>query len=230
MSDSAAPGASYDGAGAVRAPMRLTRKPDRERNTREALDELLDEVLVGTLSTVVDDWPHVVPMLFARDGDRVLLHGSTGAGALRQVAAGAPAALCVTSLDGVVVAESTFESSANYRSAVIRGHLQTIDGDEAWRCLDLLSDRLIPGRTGELSAMTRKQVAATLTLALPIADGDWLYKERDGDPGEPEEETDAWCGVVPLRMVAGAPITAPWSSQAPVPDSVRRLMAAWPAG
>lgn len=213
---------------APREPMRLTRKPDRERNSREALDELLDEVLVGTLATVVDGWPLQVPMLFARDGDRVLLHGSTGAGALRMVSAGAPASLCVTSLDGLVVAESTFESSANYRSAVIRGQLATVTGEEAWRSLDLLSDRLLPGRTGEVAAMTRKQVAATVTLALAISDGDWLYKERDGDPGEPEAETDAWCGVVPLRLVAGTPIAAPWSQGVELPDSVRRLVAAWP--
>ena len=56
--------------------------------------------------------------------------------------------------------------------------------------------------------MTRKQVAATLALALPITDGNWLYKERTGGPGEPEEETDAWCGVLPLRLVAGDPVTA----------------------
>ncbi|MFZ2503704.1 MAG: pyridoxamine 5'-phosphate oxidase family protein [Nocardioides sp.] len=215
------------GQSAKPEPMRLTRKPDRGRDTREALNELLDEVLVGTLSTIVDGWPHVVPMLFARDADRVLLHGSTGAGALRAVAAGAPAALCVVSVDGLVVAESTFESSANYRSGVIRGHLQTIEGEEAWRVLDALSDRLLPGRNEEVAPMTRKQVAATLALALPITDGNWLYKERTGGPGEPEEETDAWCGVLPLRLVAGDPVTAPWSQGVAVPESVRRAAAQW---
>lgn len=208
-------------------PMRLTRKPDRGRSDRAALDELLDEVLVGTLSIVHDGWPHVVPLLFARDGDRILVHGSTGAGALRLVAAGAPAALCVTSLDGLVIAESAFESSANYRSAVVRGRLQAVTGDAAWAALDLLTERLLPGRSAELPPMTGKQVAATLTLALPIQNGHWLYKERTGDPGEPQEPTDAWCGVVPLRTVAAAPVPAPWSAEVPVPESVRRSSARW---
>ena len=62
---------------------------------------------------------------------------------------------------------------------------------------------------------------------LPITDGNWLYKERTGGPGEPEEETDAWCGVLPLRLVAGDPVTAPWSQGVAVPESVRRAAAQW---
>ena len=70
---------------------------------RDVLDALLDEVKVGVLSTVVDGLPWSVPMLFARVGDRILLHGSTGAGALRQVATGAPATFTVFALDGLAV-------------------------------------------------------------------------------------------------------------------------------
>ena len=98
----------------------LTRKPDRAGD-RAMLDALLDEVKVGTLSTVVDGLPWSVPMLFARDGDAILLHGSTGAGALRDVAAGAPVTFTVFAMDGLVVADSLFDHSANYRSAVVRG-------------------------------------------------------------------------------------------------------------
>ena len=83
----------------------LTRKPDRGSSSRDRLDTLLDDELVGTLATVVDGDPWAVPLLFARDDDRLLLHGSTGAGALRHVTAGAPIAFCVTAIDGVVVAE-----------------------------------------------------------------------------------------------------------------------------
>ena len=129
---------------------RLRRHAERGRSEREALDALLDEVLAGTLSTVVDGRPWVVPMLFARAGDRILLHGSTGAGALRQVAAGAPAVLSVTVVDGLVVAHTTFESSANYRSAVIHGELTPLDDAGRTTALELLSERLIPGRPAEV--------------------------------------------------------------------------------
>ena len=81
----------------------LHRHKERGSTERAALDAILDDVLAGTLSTVVDGRPWVVPMLFARDGDRILLHGSTGAGALRHVAAGTPAALAVIAVDALVV-------------------------------------------------------------------------------------------------------------------------------
>jgi nitroimidazol reductase NimA-like FMN-containing flavoprotein (pyridoxamine 5'-phosphate oxidase superfamily) len=220
------PGPGY--AGRAPARERLGRHPERGRADREDLDALLDEVLSGTLSTVVDGRPWVVPMLFARDGDRILLHGSTGAGALRQVAAGAPAALTVVSVDGLVVAHTTFDSSANYRSAVLHGELTTLDGAERARALDLLSERLVPGRTGEVRSTTRKEQAATLAMALPITDGRWLLKARTGGPGEPDETTTAWSGVVPLRTVAGPPEPAPWvADDAPVPASVRAFVDRW---
>lgn len=206
---------------------RLTRKPDRSSSSRELLDALLDEVLVGTLATVVDGWPWAVPLLFARDGDRVLLHGSTGAGALRQVAAGAPVAFSVTSIDGLVVAESAFESSANYRSAVLRGHASALPAEAAWPALDALTDRLLPGRSEEVRPMRAKEVAATLTLALPIAEGMWIYKERTGPPSEPEPgaDPDAWTGVVPIRSVRGPAEPSPWGkTDIPLPGSVRRLL------
>lgn len=206
---------------------RLTRKPDRSSSSRELLDALLDEVLVGTLATVVDGWPWAVPLLFARDGDRILLHGSTGAGALRQVADGAPVAFSVTSIDGLVVAESAFESSANYRSAVLRGHVAALPADAAWTALDVLTDRLLPGRSTEVRPMLPKEVAATLTLALPIVEGMWIYKERTGPPSEPEPDADpeAWTGLIPIRSVRGPAEPSPWAqADLPLPASVRRVL------
>jgi nitroimidazol reductase NimA-like FMN-containing flavoprotein (pyridoxamine 5'-phosphate oxidase superfamily) len=227
VSDAPCPGRGD--VGRTIAPERLGRHAERGSSERARLDALLDEVLAGTLSTVVDGRPWVVPMLFARDGDDILLHGSTGAGALRQVAAGAPAALAVMSVDGLVVAHSTFDSSANYRSAVVNGELRTLGGTERTRALEVLSDRLLPGRTAETRPMTRREQAATLAMALPITDGRWLLKARSGGPGAPEEETDAWCGVVPFRTVAGPPEPAPWTEQAgsPLPASVRALVGRW---
>lgn len=202
----------------------LTRHPERARAERAALDALLDECLVATLSTVVDGQPWVVPMLYARDGDHIVIHGSTGAGALRHVAAGAPVALSVTVIDGLVVAHTTFESSANYRSAVVHGHLERLSDEDQRTALDTLSSRLIPGRPDEVRPMSRKELSATLAMSLPIVDGEWTVKVRDAWSDVPDEPTDAWMGIVPVRTVFGAPRTAPFSTPgAPVPASVRRL-------
>ncbi|HEX5301636.1 MAG TPA: pyridoxamine 5'-phosphate oxidase family protein, partial [Streptosporangiaceae bacterium] len=73
-------------------PNQINRHRERSREERADLDAVLDAgPHVGTLSTVADGRPWVVPMLYGRAGDRILMHGSVGAGALRHVAAGAPA-------------------------------------------------------------------------------------------------------------------------------------------
>lgn len=206
------------------SPDRIRRHPERARTARDDLDAVLDAgEHVGTLSTVVDGRPWAVPMLYARSGDRVLLHGSTGAGALRAVADGAPAALTVTHLDAWVYAHTLFDSSANYRSAVVSGSLERLTGDDAVAALTDISEALFPGRSAEVPAHTRKQVAATQALALPIVDGQWTVKIRTGGPGFPDADEivapDLWTGVVPIRTVYGEPQPAEGVS-----PSVRALL------
>lgn len=203
---------------------RIKRHAERSRTERDELYAVLDAGMVATLATVVDGLPLAVPMLYARVGDRVLLHGSTGAGSLRQVAAGAPAALSVAMIDGVVVADNLFNSSANYRSAVVRGTLTAVPAEEASAALDALSERLIPGRGVEVAPHSRKELVATLAVALPILDGHWTVKVRTGGPGEPDVDPDAWAGVVPMHTVYGDPIPASWVAEGtPIPASVSRL-------
>lgn len=167
-------------------------------------------------------------MLYARVGDRILLHGSTGAGALRYVAAGARAALCVTHVDGWIYAHSLFESSANYRSAVVHGTLARIAGPEAADALTAISDVIFPGRSGEVPAHTRKQLAATQALAMDIVDGQWTVKIRNGPPSTPEEDDEVipglWAGTVPIRSCYGPPEPAAWlPADVPLSPSIDRL-------
>ncbi|MBL8856793.1 MAG: pyridoxamine 5'-phosphate oxidase family protein, partial [Planctomycetaceae bacterium] len=121
-----------------------------------------------------------------------------------------------------------------YRSAVVHGELVPLEGEDKFAALDTLSDAVIPGRTAEVRAMTGKELAATLAMALPITDGRWTVKVRTGPPAPMEDDaTDAeratWTGVVPLRLVAGDPEPSPWCPpDAPVPPSIRNLRARHP--
>lgn len=200
---------------------RIRRKPERAKQTRAELDAILDASWMGTLSTIKDGLPLVVPLLYARDGDRLLLHGSTGAGAMRAAADGAPCVLSVTLLDGLVYAASLFDSSANYRSAVVPGTARRLPDDEAAEALDRFSDVLMPGRREELRGHLPKEIAATLVLELPIGD-DWTAKQRTGDPGV-DAQTEVWTGVLPVLTTYGEPQTAAESTVAEVSPSVQRL-------
>lgn len=192
---------------------RVNRHSERSRHDRGELYRVLDAGHhVGSLSTVVDDKPWVVPILYAWVGDRILMHGSVGAGALRRVSAGVPAALCVAHIDGLVYAHTLFDSSANYRSAVVHGSLTALDGDDARRAMTDLSDCIMPGRSAEVPDHTKKQMAATMALVMDIVDGQWTVKIREenvGKPSESECNPELWTGVLPIVSAYGTPQAAP---------------------
>ena len=187
----------------------ITRLPENAVQDRERLDELLDGQFVAHVGLVVDEHPVVLPTAFARDGDMLLIHGSTGSGWMRALAAGAPASVAVTSVEGLVVARSAFESSIRYRSAVLFGRFRPVPAMEKGVALERLTNALLPGRTAEVRASTLKELAATLLLRMPIAE--WSLKVSDGWPEDEEEDVagDAWAGVVPMRISYGDPLSAP---------------------
>ena len=208
--------------------MRLTRKPDRAVDDRAALDAFLDEQLSGVLATVHEGRPHVIPIVYARDGDRLLFHGSTGAGALRMAADGTPVSFCVHTVDAIRLSYNGLHHSVNYRSAVVEGVATRLTGDEHRAALDLLVDPLGPVRNAEIVPVASRDAARTITLALPIVAGHWLMKTRQGQLARADEAPDdVWMGTVSLHVVADDPLPSTGQDPAlPVPASVRRFMAA----
>jgi hypothetical protein len=151
---------------------------------------------------------------------------------MRALASGTPAAVAVTGLDGIVVARSGFESSFRYRSAVVFGVFEQVPDDDKVGYLERLTEAFIPGRTAELRASTRKELAATLPLRLPIGVDNWSLKVSDGWPEDPDEDIagQAWAGVVPMSVSYGAPLPAPdLRPGIPVPASVRAIIGASPS-
>lgn len=205
---------------------RVTRLAEKQSASRADLDELLASTPLATVALVRDGHPVVFPTGFARVADDLVIHGSTGSPWLRALAAGAPAAVSVTTLDGVVVARSGFESSFHYRSAALFGVFETIPGHRKVSYLNALTDAFIPGRVAELRASSRRELAATLALRMAITDDNWSLKVSAGWPEDPDEDVagDAWAGVVPMTVAYGAPQAAPdLTPGIVVPASVRAL-------
>jgi hypothetical protein len=205
-------------------PRRGIRLPELASTDRDALDRLLDDALVGHFALVADDGtPAVIPTAVIREGDRVLCHGSTGSRWMRRLATGAPTALAVTSFDALVVARSAFESSIRYRSAVLFGSCTPVSDDKE-RVLDVITERLLPGRVDEVRRPSQAELAATLVLALPIHD--WSLRISDGWPEDGDDDVagPAWAGVVPVGTTYGHPLAAPDLREGiDVPPSVRAL-------
>jgi len=190
---------------------RVTRISEKQDTSRARLDELLDSTPLATVALVRDEHPVIFPTGFARIGDELVIHGSTGSPWMRALAAGAAAAVSVTALDGVVVARSSFESSFQYRSATVFGVFEQIPEADKLDYLDAVTEKFIPGRVAELRPSSRKELAATLALRMPIYDDRWSLKISDGWPDDPDEDVagNAWAGVVPMTVSYGDPRPAP---------------------
>jgi nitroimidazol reductase NimA-like FMN-containing flavoprotein (pyridoxamine 5'-phosphate oxidase superfamily) len=211
---------------------KVSRISEKQTTSRNQLDELLDSTPLATVALIRDGHPVIFPTGFARVDDELVIHGSTGSPWMRELATGASAAVSVTGLDGIVVARSGFESSFRYRSAVVFGVFERVPDADKGHYLDRLTESFIPGRTGELRASTRKELAATLPLRLPIGTENWSLKVSDGWPEDPDEDIsgDAWAGVVPMSVAYGTPLPAPdLRSGIPVPESVRAMTGAPPS-
>ena len=194
---------------------------DRAVFDREAMYEILDSTVLCHVGLVFDHQPYVLPMGFARVGDEILLHGSTGSRFMREMAAGAPVCVTITLLDGIVVARSNFESSMNYRSVVIFAAAREITGDAKESALDALSDGLVPGRVAEVRPATRKELAATTVLALPLDETSVKIRTGGAEDNPSDLGQGVWAGVLPLRTVVGTPEPADEEAAAlPLPQSV----------
>jgi uncharacterized protein len=210
----------------------LTRLRDRAVTERAELDRLLDDVFLAHVG-VADDQGGVVviPTAVVRDGDRVLIHGSTGSGWMRRVAAGRPVCLTVTDLGGIIVARSAFENSLRYRSAVLFGRFTRLPKPDVPRALDTFTEHLLPGRLAEIRPNHRRELAATMVLSMPIEQ--WSLKIGTDWPDDAAEdlESDTWAGVIPFNARRlGEPLPAPdLRPGIPVPASVRALTAETPA-
>ncbi|MVA75385.1 pyridoxamine 5'-phosphate oxidase family protein [Auraticoccus sp. F435] len=208
-----------------------TRGRHRVVTDREQLHALLEDALLAHLGVVVGDHPLVLPVAFGVDlagpdaGGSLYLHASVAAGWLDR-AAGADVCVTVTELDGLVTGRSAFHHSMNYRCAVVVGRARLVTAeDERLRALDLVVDHMVPGRAATLRPSTRKELAATAVLAVPLAEAS--MKARAGGPGDDPDDvaTGTWGGHVPLRWVAGPPVPDADCST-PVPADVLARAAA----
>ncbi len=192
------------------ADTRLRRLAERGSHDFELACEIIDAARICHVGFVADGYPYVVPMVVARDGQNLLLHGSKASRFMCNLGAGIPCCVTITHLDGLVLARSAFHSSMNYRSVMVFGTANRITNpDQKIAGLNVLTEHLLPGRLAELRAPTRKELNATALLALPIEK--FSVKRRSGPPDDPlnERAVPIWAGVVPLDLRTGEPEPAP---------------------
>jgi len=211
--------------------VKVRRGPKKGRYDRETIDAVLERGMVAHVAFSTGDEVYCVPTLFAKVDDKIYIHGSSASRTLRALAAGAPSCLTVTIFDGIVLARSVFEHSANYEAVMAFGVFTAVEDDqERLRALEAFTDKLVPGRWGEVRSPSRQELKGTAILAMPISEA--AAKVRSGPPDDddtPDAAIDTWAGVVPLEMSFGSPEPSPGLKPGtPLSESVKRLLDAGP--
>ena len=191
--------------------VRVRRVPKNARYDRDSIHRVLDRGQIAHVSFVSDGQPYCIPTLYARVGDKVLIHGSSASRMLRLLAAGAPACVTVTILDGWVLARSAFETSANYDSVVLLGSFRQISSDdEKLAALEAFMEGVLPGRWDEVRPPSRQELTGTAILALSIDEASVKTRSRPPDDDDSQDaERDTWAGVIPVRHEYGPPEPSP---------------------
>ena len=209
----------------------IRRGAKRARADRSELHALLDDALICHLGVQIDGVPRVLPTAFARCGETLYLHGSTGARSLREAVVDQEVCVTVTEVDGIVYGRATMHHSMNYRCAVTYGRPRLVDtAEERWAALRALTEHLSPGSWDYARRPNRKELAKTSVVALPLDEAS--VKSRAGAPGDDEDDIEAdvaWAGVLPSHRTWGAPVTTPdLRSDIPVPHHVTTRAKAHP--
>jgi len=208
----------------VKARHQVQRIKDRARYDRDSAYAILDAAFLAHVGFSVDGQPFVIPMLYARQGDNLLLHGSIASRLMQRLGDGVEACVSMTLVDGLVLARSHFHHSMNYRSVVAFGHARMLtEPAQKSAALAHFVEAMLPGRAAEARAPDRNELAATAVLHFEIVD--ISAKVRSGGPKDDKADLDLphWAGVVPAALRFGTPQPAEDCVSA-APASVQRLL------
>jgi uncharacterized protein len=189
---------------------RAKRRHDRASYDHAAVHAVLDAGFLCHVSYVIDGQPYCTPTIHWREGTRLYWHGSSASRMLRALAKGLPACLTVSHLDGLVLARSGFNHSANYRSAMCFGTAEIVtDAKEKAAALSAVTDRFYPGRSHTLRAVTEQEAKATTVMTMTIDHAS--AKVRDSGVGDEDADLalPIWAGVIPVTTVIGAVTDSP---------------------
>ncbi len=205
----------------------MRRGAKKGRYDRASIDAVLDKGLLAHVAFVDGGEPVCIPMLYARVGDRLYIHGSSKSRAVLALAAEAPACVTITVVNALVLARSAFEHSANYDSAIVFGTFALVEEpEERMLAFEAFTEKLLPGRWDEVRQPNAKELKATEILALEIDEAS--AKVRTGPPDDDDSadaERDTWAGVLPIVTSYGTPVPSPGLRPGiEVSESVRRLL------
>jgi nitroimidazol reductase NimA-like FMN-containing flavoprotein (pyridoxamine 5'-phosphate oxidase superfamily) len=188
---------------------RVRRKPERARYDADAVHAVLDAAPFVHVATVREGRPVVLPMVHGRVGDTLVLHGSVAAGLFRDLRRASPVCVTATLFDGLVLARSARNHSANFRSVTVHGDATEItEPDELMIGMWALVEHVAPGRWEQVRKPLLSELRDTALWQVRLDEAS--VKARSGSTIDDVSDIDlpVWAGHIPARLVFGPPVPA----------------------
>jgi nitroimidazol reductase NimA-like FMN-containing flavoprotein (pyridoxamine 5'-phosphate oxidase superfamily) len=199
---------------------RVRRRPERASYDRELVHRIIDEALVCHVSFLHEGEPRVLPTTLTRIDDNVYIHGSNKNGLLDALAAGTPAVIAVTHVDGVVAGRSGFGCSLEYRSVIAYGTATVVAAEDKERVMDAVVQDIIPGH--KVRRLAPSELAATQVLRFPLTEVSAKVRNHGVSDVASDYDLDLWAGVIPVSLTAGTPVSdSKLKPGIPIPESAR---------
>ena len=190
---------------------KISRGASRGVYDQDTIHHILDEAIDITISYIENGIPKALPTGFVRMGNKLYIHGSIMSHFVQAICKNEKVCLSVSLLDGLVLANTAFSHSFNYRSVVIFSS-PYLEEDEAIRIESLraFTEKLLPGRWDDnIRLPSPEEMKVTAVVCFPIEEAS--AKVRQGQPNNPkaEEGRPVWTGYVPLKRVYQEAVGSP---------------------
>ena len=185
---------------------KIIRGANRAVNEVDAVNEILDAGFLCHVSFQHEGQTMTIPTAYGRSGECIYLHGSAKNFMLNQIVNGQTVCIAVTHLDGIVLARTLFDTSANYRSVVLFGKAVVVeDENERLEGLKIITENIIKGRWGEVPVGAENELKATMVVKFTIEKASAKIR-NDGPKGDEEKTNMVWSGHIPLVTKALEPV------------------------
>jgi len=181
----------------------IHRLPQRARYDRGTIEAIIDDALVCHIAFNHGGCAHCLPTACWRYGDFLYIHGANNSRMIHALLV-EDCAVCITHLDGLVLARSAFHHSMNYRSVVIYGRFEEIIDSEAKQlALATFVEYVSPGRSVLVRSPLEAELSGTRVLRISLLEA--VAKVREGGPNDADEDLaiPVWAGVIPLILRVG---------------------------
>ena len=186
---------------------RVRRLPERAHYDADTIAAIVDAAVLCTVAFQIDGMVHAIPTIHWREGGHLYIHGAKGSRMLKALTDG-EACVTIALADGLVLARSALHHSMNYRSVVLYGRFEAVT-EPAYKLASLRAfiDGLYPGRWDTLRPISDKELNATTVLRIALDEASAKVRDWGVKDDEEDLEWPVWAGVIPLRTMAGEPVT-----------------------